>query len=213
MIKKRIMLFFFFSSTMKGFEANKKKKTGKKMKMMLVFCVAALFVSSAFGYSIPRVTNFKYRQTFVIENVTPSPLSNYDVLFHFPTASLISSGDLSSSCHDLEFVSSSGVFYTKFFESECIRSDLTAVWIRIPSLSAFSSISVYVFSKERVAGYISYYVANWGSKWMSMSTTSCSNGWSKITSLDGKYFYKNRRCRLLVYGVYFVIAAVYQRRW
>ncbi len=106
---------------------------------------------------------YSYRKAITIDNTSNSSnLYNYQVLLTFDTQTLISQGKLQSNCQDLRFTDDSQnwnenqwlISYPYWIESGC-NTTQTKVWIKVPSISASSQKTIYLYYGNSSASSLS----------------------------------------------------------
>jgi|GEM_PF-1696293 hypothetical protein len=91
------------------------------------------------------LTGWRYRRAITIDNTAnPNTLTNYQVLVNLDTASLISQGKINQSCSDIRFTDSEGNLISYWIESGC-NSANTKIWVKVPSIPASSTKTIYVY--------------------------------------------------------------------
>ena len=85
-----------------------------------------------------------YRRAITISNSGSNALTNYQVNITLDTASLISAGKMRSDCGDIRFVDANGNLLNYWIESGC-NSATTKIWVKVPSIPASSSTTIYVY--------------------------------------------------------------------
>jgi len=89
--------------------------------------------------------NWQYRRAITINNTVAQTLTNYTVLVVVNTATLISQGKLQNTCADLRFTDSDGTTLLSYWiESGCNTAN-TRVWVRVPSIPASSTKTIYMY--------------------------------------------------------------------
>jgi hypothetical protein len=113
-----------------------------------------------------RASGWSYRKPITIDNTkNANTLSNYQVSVTLDTASLISAGKLRSDCGDIRFTDSDGqTLLSYWIESGC-NSANTKIWVKVPSIPASSTKTIYVY-------------------YGNPSATSQSNGYSTFDFFD-----------------------------
>jgi hypothetical protein len=93
-----------------------------------------------------RASGWSYRRPITINNTKNSnTLSNYQVLVTLDTASLISAGKMRSDCGDIRFTDSDAqTLLSYWIESGC-NSANTKIWVKVPSIPASSTKTIYVY--------------------------------------------------------------------
>jgi hypothetical protein len=89
---------------------------------------------------------WNYRKALTINNNSNSnSLTDYQVLTTLDTQSLISSGKMRSDCGDIRFTDSDGQTQLNYWiESGCNTSS-TKIWVKVPSIPASSTKTIYVY--------------------------------------------------------------------
>ena|GEM_PF-4355267 len=92
------------------------------------------------------LAGYKYRRPITIDNTkNPNSLTNYQVSFTLDTASLISQGKMRSDCGDLRFTDSDGSTLLSYWIESGINTPSTRIWIKVPSIPASSTKTIYVY--------------------------------------------------------------------
>jgi hypothetical protein len=99
----------------------------------------------------PVGAEFRYRDSYTIENNSGSELSEYQVLVQVDTASLISAGRMRSDGGDIRFKDTAGNYLPYWIEADYwgigfggINTSNTRIWVRVPSVPAgYSTIYMY----------------------------------------------------------------------
>jgi len=88
-----------------------------------------------------------YRKPVIIDNTQNSnTLTNYQVLVNLDTASLISQGKMRSDCGDIRFTDSDGVTLLSYWvEPDTCNTTNTKIWVKVPSIPASSTKTIYVY--------------------------------------------------------------------
>jgi hypothetical protein len=88
---------------------------------------------------------WKYRRAITISNTGTQVLTDYQVLITIDTQSLITAGKMKTDCGDIRFVDSDGrTMLSYWIESGC-NSTTTKIWVKVPSIPASSSRTIYVY--------------------------------------------------------------------
>jgi hypothetical protein len=88
-----------------------------------------------------------YSRPVTIYNPNPYPLYQFQVPIVVNTASLISQGKMRSDCGDLRFIGQNGTALPYYIEKESgvnCGSSTTWVWVRVPSIPAQGSATIYM---------------------------------------------------------------------
>jgi len=99
------------------------------------------------------LSSWSYRRNITIDNrENGNTLSNYQVLVHLNTKSLISERKMRRDCGDIRFTDSDGkTLLSYWIENGCNSTD-TQIWVKIPSIPAWSTKTVYVYYGNFKAG-------------------------------------------------------------
>jgi len=113
------------------------------------YLIALLFLLLLIPYypvsSQSWLSGWTYRMPITISN-SGSALSNYQVLVTVDTASLISAEKMSSDCGDIRFTDSDGVTLLNYWiEPETINTASTRIWVKVPSIPASSTKTIYMY--------------------------------------------------------------------
>jgi hypothetical protein len=87
-----------------------------------------------------------YKKPILINNTLNSNnLTDYQVLVTLDTQSLISQGKMRSDCGDIRFIDSDGTTLLNYWiESGCNTTN-TKIWVKVPSIPASSTKTIYVY--------------------------------------------------------------------
>jgi hypothetical protein len=91
-------------------------------------------------------SSWNYRVPVTITETSGSTLTDYQVLITIDTASLISAGKLQSDCSDIRFVDSDDATELSYWieDGTCNTAD-THIWVKVPSIPASSSKTIYMY--------------------------------------------------------------------
>jgi hypothetical protein len=119
-------------------------------------------VLGASGAMIPAkagttwLTGWQYRKAITINNTQNSnSLTDYQVKIVMDTASLISAGKLKADGSDLRFTDSDGSTLLSYWIQEGINTTNTIIWIKVPSIPASSTKTIYVYYGNSQASSLS----------------------------------------------------------
>jgi hypothetical protein len=90
------------------------------------------------------LSGWSYRKPVTITNTTSS-LTDYQVLITLDTQTLISQGKASSTCADLRFTDSDGETLLNYWIESGCNTTSTKIWVKVPSIPANSSKTIYVY--------------------------------------------------------------------
>jgi len=156
------------------------------------------------------VGGFKYRKLITINNTqNTNTLTDYQVLVTLDTASLISAGKMRSDCGDIRFTDSDGVTNLNYWLESGCNTASTKIWVKVPSIPASSSKTIYVYygnssatSQSNATAVFDFFENFEGSSYWtptqgtcgptntSYGTPSCSHGRATDYVKDGSYSYK-----------------------
>jgi hypothetical protein len=89
---------------------------------------------------------WQYRRPITINNSSnSSSLSDYQVLVTLDTQSLISAGKMRSDGGDIRFTDSDGVTLLNYWVESGINTSSTKIWVKVPSIPANSTKTIYVY--------------------------------------------------------------------
>ena len=86
-----------------------------------------------------------YYKSVTIDNSSGGVLSNYPVKVTVDTASLISANKLQSNCADIRFTDSDQSTLLSYYIASGCNTSSTTIWVKIPTISASSSKTVYFY--------------------------------------------------------------------
>jgi len=161
------------------------------------------------------LAGWRYRRPITINNSNnSSSLTNYQILTTLDTASLISAGKMRSDGGDIRFTDSDGTTLLNYWVESGINTSSTYIWVKVPSIPANSTKTIYVYYGNPNATSLSngdntfdFFDDFTGSslnpaKWSSSSGASVSNGELILgaggyvissTSFSGNIMVKDRR--------------------
>ena len=114
-------------------------------KCAIIFGILAIFIFMPMTFAWWDA-NYQYRKPITITETSGSDLSNYQVKLTIDTASLISAGKMNSDCSDIRFVDSDdSTSLSYWIEDGTCDSSSTIVWVKIPSITASSSKTIYMY--------------------------------------------------------------------
>jgi len=89
---------------------------------------------------------WRYRWRLTIDNTSnSSALTNYQICVTVDTASLISAGKMRSDCGDIRFTDSDGKTLLGYWIESGINTSSTKIWVRVPSIPANSTKTIYMY--------------------------------------------------------------------
>jgi len=88
--------------------------------------------------------NWNYKRSITIDNRdNANTLNNYQVLIVLNTQNLIATDKMQSACQDIRF--SDGVESLNYWIESGCNTTSTKIWVKVPSIPAFSSKSIYLY--------------------------------------------------------------------
>lgn len=141
---------------------------------------------------------WEYKLEITISNPTSTNLTDIQVPIYINTQSLISAGKMNVDGSDIRFTDNSCSNLPYYIESG-INTTSTLIWVRIPLISANSSIVIYMFygnpgatsASDPVATFHFWDDFNDLSKWSFLPGTAYTLSGSVLTITDNGYFYLN----------------------
>jgi len=138
---------------------------GKRLLYILAL-VALMPISLIFFYPYYQVAQaqatgwlegWKYRRAVTIDNTLNSnALTDYQVLVVVDTASLISAGKLQDTCADIRFTDSDGTTLLNYWiEPGTCNTPSTRIWVKVPSIPASSTKTIYLYYGNSTVGSVS----------------------------------------------------------
>ncbi|MFH2232009.1 MAG: DUF2341 domain-containing protein [Patescibacteria group bacterium] len=126
------------------------KKVFSRLKFApFIFLAPALFtyflLLSSTDTGQNWLTDWDYRQSFVITNSTASELTNYQVSTTIDTQTIISASRIQSDCDDIRFTDSDGSTLLDFWIESGCNSASTIIWVKVSSIAASSSTNIYFY--------------------------------------------------------------------
>ena len=112
-------------------------------------------------------------------------LSNEDVLITLNTATLISNSKMQSDCDDLRVVDSDDSTVLSYWIEGGCNTSSTKIWARIPTLNSGGE-TIYLYYGNASATNAEQ---SWSGNFLTFADASCSNGWTRDSSFDGKFIY------------------------
>lgn len=108
------------------------------------FLLLAL-INSSNAEGQPCLNGWGYRVPITIVNSTPNTFEDFQVSITINTQSLIANSKMNIGGNDIRFLTTSGVVIPHWIESSTLNSPNTKIWVKIPSLVASASETVYLF--------------------------------------------------------------------
>ncbi len=115
--------------------------------VLLVTGYSAVFTTPSHLYAA-GLTGFPYSQTISISNTgNTNTLTNYQTLLTLNTQALVSAGQMRNDCGDIRFLDSdnSTQIVNYWIEPSTCNSTATKIWIKIPSITASSNKTIYLY--------------------------------------------------------------------
>jgi len=90
--------------------------------------------------------NWGIRKPITIDNTqTASTLTDYQAVMTLDTQTLISAGKMSSDCKDIRFTDSDMTTSLSFWLESGCNTTTTRIWIKVPSIAASSTATIYLY--------------------------------------------------------------------
>lgn len=116
-----------------------------KLKLMLFFFLLALLIPVPNFAAAGWLSGWQYRRAITITNSASTSLTDYQVKITIDTASLISAGKMRSDGGDIRFTSSDGTTLLSYWIESGINTASTVIWVKVPSIPASSSTTIYIY--------------------------------------------------------------------
>jgi hypothetical protein len=145
--------------------------TGELMKLLICKSSSAV---CALG------SQWGYRKSIIITNSGSSALTDYQVNVTLDTASLISAGKMRSDCGDIRFTDSDGSTLLNYWLESGCNSASTKIWVKVPSIPASSTKTIYVYygnpSATSASNYDNVFISP-SDQFNRPDSPSVGNGW------------------------------------
>ncbi|MCL5407381.1 MAG: DUF2341 domain-containing protein [Patescibacteria group bacterium] len=87
-----------------------------------------------------------YRKAITVDNTqTASILTDYQTVMTIDTQALVSAGKMSSDCKDIRFTDNDKITPLNFWLESGCNTTTTRVWIKVPSIPASSTATIYLY--------------------------------------------------------------------
>ena len=97
-------------------------------------------------YSGNILSGWGYRRGIIIDNTKNSnTLTDYQILVTLDTATLISAGKMRSDCGDIRFTDEDGTTLLSYWVEEGCNTANTKIWVKVPSIPASSTKTIYLY--------------------------------------------------------------------
>jgi len=121
----------------------------KSMKALLISLISILFFISLLpsipiAKAQPSFNSFSYYRQITITNSGSTALSNYTIKLTVDTATPISQGKMRSDAGDIRFFDSDSSTLLSYWIESGINTASTVIWVKIPSIPAQSSKTIYM---------------------------------------------------------------------
>ncbi len=124
----------------------------KYNKKILIIIGIVILISLGLWQGIQKVeaswlsSDWRYRKAVTVNNTgNTSNLTNYQVSITIDTASLISTGKMRSDCGDIRFTDADGTTNLNYWIESGCNTASTKVWVKVPSIPASSSKTIYMY--------------------------------------------------------------------
>lgn len=126
----------------------------KAVFVFLFFLLLMLFLRNP----IPSVnaSGSQYKRSVTIDNSNnTNTLSNYQVSISLDSSSLISAGKMNADCSDIRFNDSDDTTAINNYWVENCNNSATKIWVKVPSIPASSSKTIYLYYGNSAATALS----------------------------------------------------------
>ena len=121
-------------------------KTKNALKVIIVFLlVFSMLVPSKVQGAGWWDTSWVYRKPINITENSGSTLTDYQILVTVDTQSLISTIKMRSDCGDIRFIDSDDSTNLSYWIESGINTLSTKIWVKVPSISASSTKTIYMY--------------------------------------------------------------------
>jgi len=128
----------------------------RRVLLLIVFLLLLIpimdFLPVTSASSSGWLQGWRYRRVIIIDNTrNANTLTNYQVLIIVDTASLINQGKMRPDCSDIRFTDSDGVTLLPYWiEDETANTPATRIWVKIPSIPASSTKTIFMYYNSTV---------------------------------------------------------------
>jgi hypothetical protein len=151
------IIVYYFASTLPRTQTQQVSS----LSQQVISCAGGFFDIKIFreGATISLNGNYNRKPVLIDNTLNPNTLTDYQVLVNLDTASLISQGKMRSDCGDIRFTDSDGSTLLNYWiESGCNTAN-TRIWVKVPSIPASSTKTIYVYYGNSSANSLSNYSA------------------------------------------------------
>jgi len=128
------------------------KHTLPKIFLLLAFVLLGSSISA-------QLTGWAYRMPFTVTETMGAPQTNYQVRLVVNTAALVSAGHMQASGDDIRFADSCSTTIIPHFVESGMNTAATVIWVRVPSLPANGSTTVFMYYGNPLASNTSSFTA------------------------------------------------------
>ncbi|NPA33393.1 MAG: DUF2341 domain-containing protein [Chlorobi bacterium] len=161
------------------------------------------------------LTQWDYRVPITLTNPTTNTLSDVEVPLIINTSALIGAGKMQSTGADIRFVDNSCGLLSYYIESG-LNTTTTKIWVRVPSIPANSSVTIYMYYGNPTAAPTSDPNATFHfwedfndlAQWSVLPGTVYSLAGGILTITTNGYFYLNSAVPFNINDGYIVEAKV-----
>jgi gliding motility-associated-like protein len=108
--------------------------------LSLLFCLCGLN-----SLAQPCLPNWAYRVPITITNSSASVLTDFQVVSSLNTSTLLLNGKIRSDGGDIRVLTNSGSSLSHWIETGTFNTAATRIWVKVPSIPANGSATVYLF--------------------------------------------------------------------
>jgi len=122
------------------------KERGVRIFEIALFFFALIALIDTANALVSSPQYWSYYRPITITNNVAQDLTDYQVNFTLDTANLIAQGKMRSDCGDLRVTQSDGQTLLPYWiEPNTCNTNTTRIWTKVPSISASSSVTIYVW--------------------------------------------------------------------
>jgi len=138
------------------------------------------------------IAGYSFRRQITINNTLNSNnLTDFQVLITLDTQSLIFAGKMRSDCGDIRFTDSDGQTLLNYWLESGCNTASTKIWVKVPSIPANSSKTIFVYYGNPGATSLSNGDATFDFFDDFLGTSLNTNKWQVINSGSGTYSLSN----------------------
>lgn len=143
----------------------------------------SLLLSIVLAHAQPCLTGWRYRVPVAINNLAGAAQSQYQAKLITATQTLVANGKMNIDGSDIRFLTRTGSVLPYWIENGTMNSNNSIFWIRLPSIAAATTDTIFLFYGNNAAAAASNGVATFdffddfdGSNFDTAKWTSCTGG-------------------------------------